>query len=89
MNEIWIVIMIGGGVAIVLQVLKVFGVPLAGKQTIVRLIVVAAALVLAYLALQDQAELAVQDVLAYAAGIIVAAEGVYKWLIQQIAKPAP
>ena len=77
----------GGGVAIVLQGLKAFGIPLAGKQTIVRLIVAVAALALAYLALQDQADLAVQEVLTYAAGIIVAAEGVYKWLIQQVTKP--
>ncbi len=77
MNEILAVLIIGAGVAVVVQLLKAFGVPLAGKQTIVRLIVVVAALVLAYLALQDQADLAVQEVLAYAAGIIVAAEGVY------------
>jgi len=86
MNEIWLIIVMGSGVALAVQGLKLAGIPLAGKQTIIRLVVAVAALVLAYIALQGQADIAIAEVLAYAAGIIASAEGVYKWLIQQVTK---
>ena len=84
MNEILIVILMGAGIAVVVEGLKLAGIPLAGKQKIVRLFVVAAALVLAYIALQGSADLAVQQVLAYAAGVVVSAEGVYQWVVKQV-----
>ena len=84
MNEILIVLVMGAGIAAVVEGFKLAGIPLAGKQKVVRLFVAAAALALAYIALQGTADLAMQQVLAYAAGIIASAEGVYRWLIQQL-----
>jgi len=86
MNYVLWALILGAVIAFAVQGLKLFGVPLEGKQRIIRLVVAVAALCAAYRTLSGQPGLAVQDVLVYAAGIVAAAEGVYKWLIQQVTK---
>lgn len=78
------VLIIGAGVAFVLQGLKIAGLRVPHSRKILRSLVALAALVIAYLALREQADVTVTVVLTYAAGIIASAEVVYRWLIKQI-----
>ncbi len=84
MNEALAALIMGAALAFVLQGLKLMGLTLPNQRTALRLLVAAAALVIAYLALRDQADLAVETVLTYAASVIASAELVYRWILKYI-----
>ena len=74
-------LILGAVIAIALEVLKVLGVKTEGKRATVRLCVGVVALGLAYFKLHGDADLSIETLLAYAALIATAAEGVYRWLV--------
>lgn len=84
MTYVVVSLFLGASLAIVIQGLKFFGVPLEGKRNLVRCIVAVAALALAYVSLRGQPELILEDVLASAVVITTAAETAYRWVLSYV-----
>jgi len=87
MNPILTALLLGAGIAVVVEIVKHLGIPLEGKRKTIRLVVAVAALGIAYWTLVGQEGLAIEAVLAYAAGVVGGSEFVYQWIIKQLAGP--